>query len=340
MECGDTWPGGRGLLVAAHDLCFWVHHVRSWPHILLIPGLLTLGLLLAALPCSAQQRVMVMGVSATGLADLERGRLHREIVEALVAAGRWGPVERTDTHIDEIEFLMGCAAVTPACLMEFAELVESELLVWSRAQIEETGDAIRLTVTIWDPWAEVAREQDTLQVPLVRGSDWLPVRLRGLWLDLPVVEIVSGQAAYVEIDGVAYGAAPVITDRLRPGRHRVALRYAHGLTSELSIDVPTQGYERVESGATASRRNRDGGGMSAGRATGLILWGTAAVGATVGAVMAADATRIESSLQDAATQREAYELADRGRRFTRIANALFIGAGVTFVGGTVSFVRN
>lgn len=309
--------------------------MRAWPHILL-----TLGLLLTALPCFAQQNVMAMGVSGTGIADLERGRLHREIVEALVATGRWGRVERTDTHIDEIEFLMGCAAVTPACLTEFAELVESDLLVWSRAELADAGASIRLTVTIWDPWAEVALEQDTLNVPLVRGSDWLRVRLRGLWMDLPVVEIVTNQAAYVEIDGLAYGAAPVITDALRPGRHRVSLRYAEGMTGELTIEVPASGYERFETGAAAARGRSDQGGISTGRTTGLVLWGAAAVGATVGAVLAADANRIEGSLQNAATQREAYELADRGRRFTRIANALFVGAGITFVGGTVSFISD
>jgi hypothetical protein len=309
--------------------------LKLWTNISLL-----LALVLWVQPIVAQERVMALGVSGADMASLELGRIHREIVEALGATGRWGLVERTDTNIDEIEFVMGCAAVTPTCLGEFADLVEADILVWSRVQRGADREVLSLTVTIWDPYAEVAREQDTLEVPSVRGTDWLPIRLLGLWADRPVVEIASPQAAYVEIDGVAFGAAPVITDMLAPGRHRVVMQYGAGSSEELSIDVPRTGFQRFETRAASVAAGGRTGRMSTGRAAGVVLWGTAAVAAGVGAVVASDANRIEESLEFADTQREAYELADRGRRFTRIANALFIGAGVTFTGGTVAFVRN
>ena len=71
----------------------------------------------------------------------------------------------------------------------------------------------------------------------------------------------------------------------------------------------------------------------------MALWGGAVLAATIGAVLLSNANALEGRLENAATQREAWDLADRGRSFNRGANVLFVVSGSLLSVGTALFAR-
>lgn len=279
---------------------------------------------------------MVMGVAGQGVPELERGRIRRELNEAVRLSRLGSTIDSTDTTIDELDMVMGCATVTPRCMAEFAELVGAQVLVWATTAIFDR--MVEVQAHVYDVESQTVLHHSTLLLPGTRGPTWLPVRLAGQWLGRPVVEFTSPDPATLVVDGIPMGALPVTTMDLSPGRHEVVFQFSDGLSVTRTVQAPSEGIVVIDARAAASTRPGRAA-MGGGRAAGVALWGGAAVAAVLGGVMLSNSNSLEGRLQTADTQREAWELADRGRSFNRAANLLFVLSGSFAAGGTFLFAR-
>ena len=299
-------------------MCFWILILA-----------LCVGATLPA-SASAQGTVMVLGVHGDEPNALERGRLHREMAEAVGYSGAYLLADQSDMPLDEVALVMGCAAPTPGCLESFAEFTGVEFLLYGVVVRADTGQSTLQAILFQ---AATRSEYFRTEIPLqmARGPQYVPTRLAGALAGVPVVEISSPQAAYIVVDGLQRGAAPVLLMDLQPGTHEVIARYGDGTLDRGQISVPETGFVSVEvNQAVATLRRGDAARRApvARRIVGWSLLAMAAGAATAGGLLASDADRIETQLATAATQREAYELADRGRSLTRGANVAFIASGV------------
>jgi hypothetical protein len=57
---------------------------------------------------------MVLGIDGDEPNALERGRLHRELIEAVQLSGIWTVGDSSDMPTDEVALVMGCAAPSPS----------------------------------------------------------------------------------------------------------------------------------------------------------------------------------------------------------------------------------
>ena len=293
--------------------------------------------LVAGGPLNAQTRtVMVMGVSGQGVPELERGRIRRELNDAVRLAGLGSTTDSTDTTIDELDMVMGCATVTPRCMAEFAELVGADVLVWATTAIFDR--MVEVQARVYDVATESVQHHSTLLLPSTRGPTWLPVRLAGEWTGRPVVEFTSPDPAAVVVDGIPMGALPVTSMDLIPGMHRVIYQFADGLSVTRVVEVPARGIIVLDARAAESLAPPQAG-RAGTRTAGVALWGGAVLAATIGGVLLSNANALEGRLENAATQREAWDLADRGRSFNRGANVLFVVSGSLLSVGTALFAR-
>jgi hypothetical protein len=288
--------------------------------------------MVVVLPASvyAQGTVMVLGVHGDEPNALERGRLHREMAEAVGYSGAYLLADQSDMPLDEVALVMGCAAPTPGCLESFAEFTGVEFLLYGVVVRADTGQSTLQAILFQ---ASTRSEYFRTEIPLqmARGPQYVPTRLAGALAGVPVVEISSPQAAYIVVDGLQRGAAPVLLMDLQPGTHEVIARYGDGTMDRGQIVVPDTGFVSVEvNQAVATLRRGDAARRApvARRVIGWSLLAVAAGAATAGGLLASDANRIETQLAGAATQREAYDLAERGRSLTRGANVAFVASGV------------
>lgn len=286
----------------------------------------------AAMPAAAnaQGTVMVLGVHGDEPNALERGRLHREMTEAVGYSGVYVLADQSDMPLDEVALVMGCAAPTPACLQSFAEFTGVDFLLYG---VVVRADATQSTLQAILFHAATRSERFRTEIPLqmARGPQYVPTRLAGALAGVPVVEIASPQAAYIVVDGLQRGAAPVLLMDLQPGTHEVIARYGDGTLDRGQISVPETGFVSVEVNQAVATLRRDHAARRAPVARRVVGWSLlalAAGAATAGGLFANDANRIETQLATAATQRDAYEQADRGRSLTRGANVAFIASGV------------
>jgi hypothetical protein len=278
----------------------------------------------------AQATVMVLGVHGDEPNALERGRLHREMAEGVGLSGAYVLADQSDMPLDEVALVMGCAAPTPTCLESFAAFMGVEYLLYGVVVRAETGQAT-LQAILFQASARAESFRTEVPLQMARGPQYVPTRLAGALADVPVVEIASPQAAYILVDGLQRGAAPVLLMDLQPGTHEVIARYGDGTTERGQISVPDTGFLSVEVNQAVATMRRDHAARRAPVARRVVGWSflaLAAGAATTGGLLANDANRLETQLATAATQREAYDLAERGRSLTRGANVALIATGV------------
>lgn len=293
--------------------------------------------LAALLPVSAwaQATVMVLGVHGDEPNALERGRLHREMAEAVGYSGTYVLADQSDMPLDEVALVMGCAAPTPTCLESFAEFTGVNYLLYGvvvRTEVSETT----LQAILFDGSTRSESFRTEIPLQMARGPQYVPTRLAGALAGVPVVEITSPQAAYIVVDGLQRGTAPVLLMDLQPGTHEVMARYGDGTVDRGQILVPYSGFVSVEVNQAVATLRRDSSASRAPVARRVAGWSLVALAvgtATAGGLLASDANRIETQLATAATQREAYDLADRGRSLNRGANVAFVASGVLAAAG-------
>jgi len=268
----------------------------------------------------------------------------QELMDAVAGSGALSLVDLTHITPDEGLGMVGCDTMTGDCLATLAEIAEADRLLLGTAS--GTEEAPTLSLTYFE-----ARSRSiilTQSIPHRPEVVALPMssRVRPLLEGMAVLEVYVAQPASVTIDGEPHGQAPAlisISSAVQTS-YRIGVAFDTGETVERTIVVDAGRLVHVEVRvddasdlpATAPRQTGAGhvDGPRTQRPLMYALLGGGGVSLVAATILGTQTLRTQSSYDDTRIQREAVDLANRGRRQAAATNAL-VGVGAAMIGAGV-----
>lgn len=290
----------------------------AWLHVLLLAWL---GLLLLPSAAFAQEqwRVEVFPLDG-GEAPEIRARLHAQLREAVESDGRQIATTSAQDTLQNTLALIGCAAMTPQCLSELADVLDADYLLFGSTRAAASGTTVNLT--LFEAATRAIQFTAAVDAPVPDPARRFHRSVRSLLRGQGVIVVdAGGRNITVSLDDVPVDGL-LISD-VATGAHVLTLTYSDGRRTTQTVDMDGPRIVRV----VPSVPNQAPPGR-ARRIAGYTLLG-AGVAVAAGAVGSSLQVRdLQRQFDETTYQRRAQSIARQGDRSAATATGLWVGAGV------------
>jgi hypothetical protein len=300
--------------------------------------LLTFLLLVTiSVPAAAQRSVTVIGIDGDSVDGATSLAISAGLLRGASDAADVDVVDYTNVTLDDVVQLVGCSGVELRCLIELANTLETDVLVYGELS-DESADDVVLDLTLFDAFSDEIPEARPIALPDEGVLEFVAARTQAFLDGNAVVTITANSSGDVLVDGELVGPAPVTLTSLAPGVYELSLELADGRSSILHAEIDTVGEHAFEIRVPRGRAptGDDGQGGLSIRVARVAGWTSITLGLGAFGVATYHGTEVANAQQrfDATPyQSEAYAIANDGRRSARASNTFVaIGAGLTAVG--------
>lgn len=252
------------------------------------------------------------------------------------------PIDRRDLSLDELLMLLGCVELSRDCMAELAATLETDHVLYADL-VDEDGTPI-LDLYYFDVALNDFIYEHSFDLTGDDHLEELELRLAAVVSNRTVLRVVSDfPGVEIQLDGVPFGQAPVLTTDLEPGRYQLTANCddCEPLVQTVLLAEGRFYTERMNpegAGVVDVAMETDDDGDDSSRwlpAATIGLGGALLATGVVFAVMTAE-TQDEFDLEE--TYSEAEALADKGETYALLTNVFLASGGAIAATGIVLFL--